>query len=469
MVGSKIRNVFSARIVNLLLIGGEMEKNHVGRILCTLAITLLFSPLTVFGADDLMSAFKEGCTSGTFRIYHWEKDYDDAPSEEDSKSTLIGGYLSYETAPLSGFTTGVGFRTQHNLISHDEDYGDYFYFFPLGDNSGITAMSEAYLRYNDYDTVVTLGRQYIDTPYMNPADFRMMPKAFQGLSLINNSLRNFEFNAGYFTRWVDWNDPDYKDMISREYIEDEFGVDPGDIEEDKPVIYGGVSYQPIRGMDVNLWYYQFTDLATIISPNFKWFKVFNANWKGFIDLRYAQWGDNGDKLAGDVDTYMIGFIGGIIYKDVSLVLYGQKNGDQAPIEPYGHRRAVTQQVNFCELAEETAYMAKLEYNFAGIGVPGLSAYVRYGIYDTPEYPEENYQQDKTETEFSATYEFGQSLKGLSVRLRYAMVDMDDSEFYQSNFAPPFGPPAFLDLGNAYMPAARRNDATDLRFSLEYTF
>lgn len=446
-----------------------MKKGQVGILLSVLAVIWSFSPLTVFAADDLLSAFKEGNTSGTFRIYHWEKDYEGFPNADDSKSTLIGGILSYESAPLKGFTAGVGFRTQHNLISHDEDYGDYFYFFERGDNSGITAMSEAYLRFNRYDTMVTYGRQYIDTPYMNPSDFRMLPKAFEGISLNNTSLRDFEFNAGYFYRWVDWNSRDYKDMISREYIVEEFGTDPGDIEQDKPAIYGGVSYKPIRGMDANIWYYQFSDLCTIISPNFKWFKVFNANWKGFIDLRYAQWSDHGDKLAGDVDTNMVGFIGGLIYKDVSLILYGQKNGDQAPIEPYGHRRAVTQQVNWCELAEETAYMIKLGYDFAGLGAPGLSTYVRYGVYDTPEYPDKNYQQDKTELEFDLTYQFSGSYKGLSARLRYAMVDMDKSEFYQDNFAPPFGPPQFLQVGNAYMPPARRNDATDIRFYLEYAF
>lgn len=442
-----------------------MKGNKVKWLLCVLAVSMLLLPLSSFAADDLISAFKEGSTSGVLRIYHWEKDYANSPSEDDSKSTLIGGILSYETAPLVGITAGVGMRVTHELIKHD-DYGSYYYFFPqypnpagfgmITDTTGIEALSEAYLRYNNYDTMVTLGRQYIDTPYMNAHDFRLMPKAYQGVSLSNSSLNNIEFNLGYFTHYLDWDSPMYEKMISSAAIEEI--SDPAGT---KAATYGGVVWTPIRGMSADVWYYQFEDVTSIITPNFKWFKVFNRDWKGFIDLRYAKWDAIGDKMAGDdYDTFIAGFIGGLIWKNWSLVLYGQQNGDHAPIEPYGHRRAVTMQVNWCELAEETAYAIKLGYDFSGIGVNGLSAYVRYGKFDTPDLGEENQAQDKTETEVTVQYDFDKSLEGLMFKVRYAKVDMDATDEWTQP-----GPP----LPGALQPPARRQDADDLRIYLEYEF
>lgn len=447
-----------------------MKNNQVRRLLCVLALVLFLSPLSVFAADDLMSAFKEGDVSGSIRIYHWQKNVDSTAEanattggdEDSSKSTLWGGIISYETAPLSGFTAGVGFRVQHELYAHD-DFGEYYYFFPHGtDDHGIEAMSESYVRYNGFDTLVTLGRQYVDTPYMNPHDFRMLPKAYQGLSIVNNSIRNIEFSGGYFTHFLDWNSPEYEGMINR-YLDDE-GFETAT--DTKATRYVGTSYKPIRGMDANIWYYELEDVTRIITPQFKWFKVFNKDWKGFIDLRYTKWDSIGDELAGDVDTYMMGFIGGVIWKDWSLVLYGQQNGDDAPIEPFGHRRACTMQANWSHYAEEQAYLVKLGYDFGSLGVEGLSTYVRYGVFDTPDAGEENAEQDKTELEFNLTYKFQQKLKGLSLQLRYSIVDLDDDQrelseyYYAQPFPSPFAP--YYLRKNVY-------DYNDFRFYITYDF
>ncbi|MCF8112203.1 MAG: OprD family porin [Desulfobacteraceae bacterium] len=413
-------------------------------------VFMTFFPLNVFAADDLVSAFKQASVSGSLRIYHWEKDFDNTPSEQDAKSTAIGGIFSYETAPLFGISAGFGFRTAQSIFS-DDDYGTYFGLLQGGSapnsNKSFTGLAEGFLRYSNYNTIVTLGRQYIDTPYMNPHDVRLVPKSFEGLSVVNTSLRKLELNAGYFTHYMGWTDDDYVSMT--ETIAGNKAVDT------KGNYYLGLRYKPIKGMDLGLWGYKFTDTYNLIFVRAKYFKVFNSYWKGFIDARATKFDSAGDELAGDIDTYTYGFIGGLMYKDWTLILMAQQNGDDDPVEPFGHSRSCTTQENRAEFAEETGLSAKLGYDFGGLGLRGLSAYVKYSDFDNPDNPaDKNWAQDRDELEFCMEYKFDGAFEGLRLRARYAIVDKDEDE---QGSVP------------SYMPAKAGEDSDAVRLYLIYDF
>ncbi len=426
-------------------------RKRLGIVLCMLAM-LVGSSVLAGAADSIASAIKDGKISGEVGAYYWTMDYGDTPKALDTQSAVIGGFMSYETAPITGITGGFGFKTVHDM-SWDEESLAYFGILP-DDKSSYTGMPEYYLRYAGHDTKLTVGAQYVWTPWINKSPFRITPYAYRGVSLSNSSIDKFKFNLGYLTDFMTWTDSDFSKMLAG----------------DGGAYYAGVSYAPIKGLDANIWYYYFEDNYTIIAPQFSWDKKFTKDWNGKIDVRAAQFDSVGDDLYGSDnarlewfdETYMFGAIATLGFKNLSLSISGQQNGNNDVPETFGNNRAVTMQINKSNRAEEKAYAAKLEYDATTRTSGGLKAYVQYGIFDTPE-TGDNASQDTEELEFFVSYRIknykGQNsvmkfLDGSEIRVRYAMEDADQdvSEY-----------PDFLDINK------KDQDTTDFRVYLKYYF
>jgi len=67
-----------------------------------------------------------------------------------------------------------------------------------------------------------------------------------------------------------------------------------------------------------------------------------------------------------------------------------------------------------------SYQGKVSYDFAQAGIPGLSAFVRYAVYNDSVVA----TNDADEWDLDVTYKFSGAAKGLDLRLRYADVNYD---------------------------------------------
>ncbi|MGE4319135.1 MAG: OprD family outer membrane porin [Deferribacterales bacterium] len=390
-------------------------------IIAALALSLTTS---AFAATNVKEMFTEGTGRGEIKFMDFTKDYDTAKTKRDS---AFGGLLYYKTAPLYGISFGTAFATTNNIGDNDSDsvYG------LLGRNDdgshkSVTRMQEYYIQGDWFKTQIKYGAQEVNTPMMHTHQIRLLPRSYKGLSVVNNSVNNLTLSGYYITDSLGWADEDF---VS---ISDAAASGPaGSVNiDDNPFYIFGANYKlPVESVNssVQAWYYTMPDVF-----NEQYFDISVSKDLGGVTvytkptllLQKSQ----GDELVGDFSTEHYGLSLGAKYYGFDLTGFYAKTGDDALLDKWGASMVVIQQVlNSCR-AEEDVYAARLAYDFGKLGLKGLSAYVFYAKYDTPE-TGSNASADMAETDYSIQYDFGGALQGFGVRARYATIDVDDGDDY----------------------------------------
>jgi hypothetical protein len=365
--------------------------------------------------ERLTDMITNGKIKATVKILYFQRDFDsDTP---DWSSLAIGGNLGFATASLYGFSAGFGVKTsQGDFLDNDEVYpgllaqGD-----TPEDDESYTQLDEYFLRYKNWDTVATLGAQSFDTPWMEGYDIRMTPKKYRGLTLKNNSLKNLELQGFYIQDWLDWTAEDWQSVTA--------GLSGNDA-DDEGMFGGGAIWNAIEGVKLQIWDYYYNEALNNVYLRGDYSAKFDNDITFAANLRYLDQNDTGDALAGAIDTYQAGSeisVGGF---GANLSLYYGENGDDNLVAPFGGDKLVIMQVNNLSRAEEKLYALKLSYSFRALGVPGLSSYIFYGSFDTPE-TGVNSSPDIDEFDFDLQYKFSGWFENCSLRFRYAIVDADE--------------------------------------------
>jgi hypothetical protein len=139
-----------------------------------------------------LSALTEGAhIKGKLRSFFQPRKLD---TVQDQTLYQLGTDLKVETGSWNGFKLGSAWfgSTDFGLIREDLQASN-----PILPVSEISIFAEAYLKYNNFDTEVTAGRQRIETPFMNGADTLLFPVTFLGYSVSNKSIKNVELYAAH--------------------------------------------------------------------------------------------------------------------------------------------------------------------------------------------------------------------------------------------------------------------------------
>ncbi|MEN8245018.1 MAG: OprD family outer membrane porin [Thermodesulfobacteriota bacterium] len=375
-----------------------------------------FSDETGLIPESLNDVFAKGKLNGVIKTLYYQRMFNgDTP---DWATLAIGGNLNYGTAPLYGFTAGVGFKTSQGDYANT---GDEVYRGLLatgatpGDDESYAALDEYFLRYSNWDTKFTLGAHAVNTPWLNGHDIRMTPKKYRGLGVINNSIENLELHGYYLTDWLDWTAEDWTSMTSA------FTGDAGD---DEGALALGAKWQILPALSVQGWDYYFRDVMNSLYLTAVYQQAMGSDYTFGADLRYLNQMDVGDKLAGNLGTYTAGgsaFLGGFGAK---LTLYFGANGSDNLVAPFGESKIISLQVLALDRAEENAYTVKFDYDFAYLGVDGLSLYALFSSFDTPD-SGGNASSDATEIDVDLQYKLSGWFDNCSIRLRHAIIDKDE--------------------------------------------
>ncbi len=380
----------------------------------TAFVGVLLTSLSASAAEDLKGAFAEGTLKGEIRTYYFDRDFDE--KTPDRADLALGTLMYYRTAPLFGLTAGLGTATASDIGSDDDKavYG-LLATDAAGNHDSFARLQEYFIQGNWFDTTLKFGAQEIESPFVNGHDIRLLPKTYRGLTVENKSVENLTLKAFYLTDFMGWTDDEFKDMSS---------VAKG--ADDEALLTGSVRYIfPVKvvTLDTEAWDYRMED-------------VFNsAFFKGTVGKKFESVGLSftpsylkqdsiGDDLAGQIDTYQYGFNTCVKMAGFDLTAFYAKTGDNDLFVPWGDGKVIIQQINASGRAEEDAYALKLGYDFATLGAKGLSAYIFQGLYDTPD-SGPHAASDINETNLSATYAFAGGFDGLSLRVRYAIVDYDN--------------------------------------------
>ncbi len=397
--------------------------------LITLSVMICAS-VTAFAADNIKDMFADGSLSGEVRLLSFERDFD--KNTPDRKDTAVGGLLYYRTAPFKGISFGAAFATVNGVFNDDKDA---VYSILARDEEGnhknVTRLQEYFIQGEWFDTVIKYGAQEVRTPMLETHDLRMLPRTYKGLSIVNNSFENLTLSAYYLTDAMGWTDDEFI-SLSKSVADEPGGASV--IDESKDMMIFGASYNiPVEVLKANVqaWYYTMDDIYNEIFLKARLSKKLGETTVYFNPSYFTQ-KSQGDELNGEADTDQYGFNTGFMFKGLNVTGFYAKTGDDGLVLPWGDEKVIIQQILASGRADEKAYAAKIAYDFSQIGLKGLSAYVFHAEYDVPT----STGKDQAETDYSIQYAFSGALDGLSLRARYADInvkqggeDYNDTRFY----------------------------------------
>lgn len=162
--------------------------------------------------DYLSDMFKEGIFYGRLRTntFYWDwKDEVDGKTKSN-KNMGIGGSLIYKSARYNGISGTLGLYTTQNpeFFRMDDDEvkfskagKDTFsrYNVKKTGHYGMTVLGQAYLDYNYQKTGVRIGRQLYHSVFTKSNDTKMVPNAFDGITISNKDLPKTTLRAAFFT------------------------------------------------------------------------------------------------------------------------------------------------------------------------------------------------------------------------------------------------------------------------------
>ncbi|HSN60141.1 MAG TPA: OprD family outer membrane porin, partial [Ferruginibacter sp.] len=155
---------------------------------------------------SILSAFKSGKFNGHFRYFLMATD--NQPSLTDYYANAAGGGIRYETALFHGFQFAVsGFYTfnigSSDLSKADTSTGQFNRYeialFDVNDANNkkdIDRLEELFLKYQYKNASVTVGRQLLNTPFINLQDGRMRPTGVEGIWMELNEEKKVKIEGG---------------------------------------------------------------------------------------------------------------------------------------------------------------------------------------------------------------------------------------------------------------------------------
>jgi hypothetical protein len=151
--------------------------------------------------------FRKGTISGHFRSFGMTTINDG--DLKDYQSWAVGGGIKLQTAPLHGFQAGISGFFIYNLAGTDLSIPDPItqqanrYEIALYDvedptnRSDLDRLEELYLRYQYKRSSITLGKQLLNTPFINLQDGRMRPTEVEGIWTEWRAKKHWQAKAGF--------------------------------------------------------------------------------------------------------------------------------------------------------------------------------------------------------------------------------------------------------------------------------
>ncbi|WP_188035957.1 OprD family porin [Pseudomonas sp. EZ-C24] len=342
-----------------------------------LGITLLSQPL--LAAES--SFFEDAKASLSARNYYFSRDFSDivgANQQSKAEEWAQGFILDFK----SGYTPGpIGFGVDAlGLLGIRLDSS------PDRVNSGLLPVHGDGRAASDYSrlagtfkarvsqTELRVGELQPNLPVLTFSDIRLLPPTYQGVSLNSAGINGLTVQAGH---------------LSSTHLRNEGGDDKlnamlghvpmRQVASDAFNYLGGDYAFNDKQTSASLWYGQLEDIYQQGFVGLKHSKPF-GDWVLSANLGYFTAREDGDALLGQIDNQAFFSLltarhGGHSFHVGYQGIYGESPFPRvfANITPLGN------EVPTYEFAytDERSYQARYDYNFAAMGIPGLTATVRY--------------------------------------------------------------------------------------------
>jgi len=419
--------------------------------------------------ESINDIFTKGTWGGHVRNYFMVTDH--IGDYKTQYADAIGMKIHYTTAEYRGFSMALGGIFSFDLFSSDlveldPRAGRYpAYELQLFDIENpknkydLDRLEELYLKYSfGKKSSVLVGRHQIFTPFVNPADGRMKPYAFQGATLDFGEIENTRFQLSFITHVSP------RSTVEWHRIEDSLGkystgVNPkgehaeyeDHIESDGLLILG---FDRKFGNSLNIsgnYYYADNVLSTVYLKA-EYTKQLNhhlrllAGLEGVTENKVGNGGNESEDFAymcPQDNNYGVGYTVGAEYKTFNFSVSGLSMADQGrflfPREWGRENFFVTIPRGRIEgLGDARLYRFHLGKKFKS----GLIAQLDYTYLDGPgtdtvelnKYRIPNYNQ----VNLDLAYEFHGWMKGTTLHFLYVYKEAKEEvvpevEYYQANF------------------------------------
>ncbi|MCQ2028064.1 OprD family porin [Stutzerimonas zhaodongensis] len=388
-----------------------------------LALAVAVASLVPMAQADFIEDSR--ATLQTQNIY-LNRDFREGTGQSKREEWSQGFLLNIE----SGFTEGtVGFgvdamgmlgikldsgggRAGTDLLPVQDDGGTPDEFSRLG----LTAkarLSETELRY---------GSHIPETPVVKASDSRTLPQVFEGAMLVSQDVTGLTLSGGRLNKVID-----RASTNSQELQLNNKNSRFSSAAEADHLTFAGARYDFSETFTGTYYAAELDDIYRQHFFNLQVVRPLGEDAALTADLRLMISDDTGAANAGKIDNQAwngtVGYsLGG---HKVSLA-FQQMNGDTgyAYIDGGDPYLVNFVQINDFANADERSWQARYDYNFASIGVPGLTFLTRYVSGDNAEYAGgSNGSEWERDIELKYVVQTG-PLKNVAVRMRNAMFRSD---------------------------------------------
>ncbi|MNF45852.1 Porin-like protein NicP precursor [compost metagenome] len=289
-------------------------------------------------------------------------------------------------------------RTGALLVQRDGEVADEFSFL------GLTAKARL------AQSVLTVGTHEPLLPVAYRNDTRLLPQTFEGAQLVSKDIDKLTLTAGQFRSTRLRDSTDYQDMTmfadgSR-----------GGVKSDR-FNYAGAGFAPLANLTATYFYAELEDNYNQHYGNLLYSQPLAEGLTFKSDIRYFDSSEEGNTT---VDNRNLGGMFTLAFKGHALgVAYQDQSGDTGmPFIGGGTDPWALNTVTFHHFlrAKEDSWQVRYDYDFAALGVPGLTLMTRYVSGDNFEIRGNEAKEWERDIDLGYVIQSG-PLKNVGLRLR----------------------------------------------------
>lgn len=362
------------------------------------------------GPENKAAEAQWGKLSLKGRAYYFNRDFEKSGLQE---ALALGIWAVYESPEWRGLSVGLGGYTSQPFLIDDPAHGGTGLL--ASGQKGFSVLGQAWLQGRMGSNALKLGRQILETPFINSYDVKMVPVTVEGAAFTNRGLKDLEIFAAHLIGIKPWTDTTFQAMSQA----------AGLAGSEEPVSLAGARWRPAKGYSIQSWNYfchQFMN-TIYFQADATW--PLDGRWSLTASAQAIDQRDVGRALSGAIDAYQWGLQMGLAWRGwLVSAAYTSAGPGHDIVNPWGSYpgwTSIMEEDN--DRAGEDTWLAGLSYDFSRMGIKGLSLNTLHTFSRTPD-SGPNASPDQTEHDLTVDYHFQGSLKHLWLRVRGAYVDQD---------------------------------------------
>ncbi|WP_313025706.1 OprD family porin [Pseudomonas lopnurensis] len=271
------------------------------------------------------------------------------------------------------------------------------------------------------DTILKVGTLQPKNMAISSSDSRLLPQTFQGAQIVSKEIEGLTLDGGYINRANHRNSSNNEGLAYGGKGGNGADSDAGITEDADDFFFAGGSYKVLDNLTAAYYYSELENIYKQHSTNLVHVLPLGENQSLKTDLRYARSTDDG---SSDIDNTALGAMVTYSLSGHSFGLgYQKMSGDTGfayvgeSTDPFLVNYV---QINDFAFEDMKSWQARYDFNFASIGIPGLTFMTRYVTGDNVARGAGESEGKMWERDMDIGYTFQEgALKNLNVKWRNA--------------------------------------------------